>query len=117
VGEEQRVAVLQVGLDRLRVQPPLHVVRNEDHDQVGLGGRLGRRHDPQALGLGLGAARAALGQADADVDPRVAQRQGVRVPLAAVAQDGDGAPLDDRQVGVVVVEDLGGHVVCGSFRW
>src|SRR3712207_9281759 len=33
VAEEQRVAVLQVGLDRLRVQPPLHVVRNEDHDQ------------------------------------------------------------------------------------
>src|SRR5829696_4370124 len=33
------------------------------------------------------------------------------VPLAAVPQDGDGAPLDDRQVGVVVVEDLGGHAV------
>ena len=42
VAEEQRVAVLQVGLDRLGVQRPLHVVRRQDHDQVGLGGRLGR---------------------------------------------------------------------------
>src|SRR3712207_8501758 len=39
------------------------------------------------------------------------QRQRVGVPLAAVAQDGDRAPLDDREVGVVVVEDLGGHAV------
>jgi hypothetical protein len=111
VGEEQRVAVLQVGLDRLGVHLALHVVRDEDHDQVGLGGGVGRGHDPQALGLGLGPALAALGQADADVDARVAQRQRVGVALAAVADDGDGAPLDDRQVGVVVVEDLGGHAV------
>src|SRR6185312_2107616 len=115
VREEQRVAVLEVGLDGLGVQRPLHVVGDQDHDQVGLGGRLGGRDDPQALGLGLGAARAALGQADADVDPGVAQRQRVGVALTAVAQDGDGAPLDDRQVGVVVVEDLGGHAVVLSF--
>jgi hypothetical protein len=111
VTEEQRVAVLQVRLHRLRVQRPLHVVRREDHDHVGLGGRLGGRHDPQALGLGLGAALAALGQPHADVDARVAQRECVRVTLTAVPEDGDGAPLDDRQVGVVVVEDLGGHAV------
>src|SRR3712207_4317989 len=115
VGEEQRVAVLQVGLDRPGVHPPLHVVRDEDHDQVRLGSGLGRGHDPQALGLGLGPALAALGQTDADVDARVAQRQRVGVALAAVADDGDGAPLDDRQVGVVVVEDLGGHAVVRPF--
>src|SRR3712207_6906390 len=59
----------------------------------------------QALGLCLGPALGALGEADADVHAGVAQRQRVGVALAAVAQDGDGAPLDDRQVGVVVVEE------------
>ena len=49
----------------------------------------------------------ALGQPDAHVDAGVAQRQRVRVALAAVAEDGDLAALDDRQVGVVVVEHLG----------
>src|ERR1700712_2784501 len=62
-----------------------------------------------------GPALGALGQADADVDTGVTQRQRVGVSLAAVAQDGDGAPLDDREVGVVVVEDLGGHAVCVPF--
>ena len=50
---------------------------------------------------------AALGQADAHVDARVAQVQRVGVALAAVADDGDLPALDDRQVGVVVVEHLG----------
>ena len=56
---------------------------------VGLGGRpRPASSDPQALGLGLGAALGALGQADAHVDAGVAQVQGVRVALAAVADDG-----------------------------
>ena len=55
-------------------------------------------------------------QADAHVDTRVAQRQRVGVALAAVADDRDLAALDDRQVGVVVVEDLGGSW-CGVSRW
>ena len=71
---------------------------------------------PQALLLGLGAAARALGQADAHVDARVAQRQRVRVPLAAVAEHGDLAALHDRQVGVVVVEDLHCHGSVPSCR-
>jgi hypothetical protein len=39
-----------------------------------------------------------------------AQGQRVRVTLAAVAQHGDLPALDHRQVGVIVVVDLGGHV-------
>ena len=40
VAEEERVAVDQVGLDRLGVEVPLHLVRRQDHDQVGLLARL-----------------------------------------------------------------------------
>ena len=106
MAEEQRVAVLEVGLNRLRVERALHVVRREDHDQVGLGGSLGRSDDPQAFRLGLGAALAALRQPDADVDPGVAQRERVGVPLAAVAEHGHVLALDQGQVGVVVVEHV-----------
>src|SRR3954469_5737453 len=52
-------------------------------------------------------AAAALGQTDADVDARVAQVQGVRVPLAAVADDRDLAVGQGGQVGVGVVVHLG----------
>ena len=121
VAEEQRVAVLEVGRDRLGVDGALHLVGGEDDDEVGLLHRLGDGQDPQALGLGLGAAPAALGQADAHVDARVAQVQRVGVALAAVADDGDLAPLDHGQVGIVVVEHLGhgGHsfVACFSVSY
>ena len=43
----------------------------------------------------------------ADVDAGVTQRQGVGVALASVAQYGHVSVLDDREVGVVVVEELG----------
>ena len=111
VAEEQRVAVDEVRLDRLGVELTLLVVGREDDDQVGLGDRLGRREDAQALGLGLGAARGALEQADAHVDAGVAQGQRVGVALAAVAEHGHVPALDDAEVCVVVVEQLGHDVV------
>src|SRR3954469_8063855 len=49
--------------------------------------------------------------------PSPARGPAVGVPLAAVPEDGDGAPLDDREVGVVVVEDLGGHAGGVPFDW
>jgi hypothetical protein len=107
VREEQRVALGDVRRDRLGVELALLVVRHEDHDHVGLLDRLGGRHDAQPLGLRLGAAPAVLVEPDADVDPRVAQAQRVRVTLAAVAQDGDLPSGDHGQVGVVVVVHLG----------
>ena len=81
------------------------------------GGGLGDGRTAQALGLGLGPALAALGEPDAHVDPAVAQAQRVGVALAAVSDDGDLAPLDDRQVGVVVVEHLGHGVGFSSVLW
>ena len=93
-------------LDLLGVQLPLVLVGRQDHDDVGLLGRLGRREHAQALGLGLGPALRARLQADADVDARVAQGQRVGVALAAVADHRHVLALDQGQVGVVVVEHL-----------
>lgn len=107
MAEEQRVAVLEVVLDGLLVDLGLDRVRDEDHDDVGLGGRLGGGHHAQALLLGLGLGLRTLVQTDSDVDTRVTQRQRVGVALAAVSDDRDLAALDDGQVGIVVVEQLG----------
>src|SRR5450755_1866736 len=109
VPEKQRIAVDKVGLDRVLVEVALDRVRCEHHDQVGLLARRGGSKDAQALRLRLAPALGALEQPDAHVNSGIAKRQRVRVPLAAVSEHGDVAVLDDRQVGVVVVEDLNRH--------
>jgi hypothetical protein len=107
VAEEQRVAVLEVVLHGLLVDRRLQRVRHQHHDHVGLGGRLGRGDHAHALLLGPDTGLRAFVQADADVHARVTQRQRVGMALAAVPEDRDFAALDDGQVGVVVVEQLG----------
>src|SRR5205814_9847783 len=108
VPEEQRLAGGEVRLDVVRVDVPLRGVRGEQHDDVGPGAHLGRGTHGKALLLRLDPAPGALRQADPHVDPGVPQRQRVRVALAAVTDDGDLLPGDDRQVGIVVVVDLSG---------
>jgi hypothetical protein len=46
-------------------------------------------------------------EADDDVEAAVFQVEGMRVSLAAVAEDGDGSSREAREVGVVLVVDLG----------
>jgi hypothetical protein len=110
VGEEQRVAGDEVRGDLLGVQLPLVLVGSQDHDQVGLFDRIGDGEDAQALGRSLLARRRTLLETDPHVDAGVAQAQRVRVALRAVADDGDRPVLDDREVGVVVVEHRCCHV-------
>src|SRR5699024_4369421 len=78
----------------------------QDHDQVRLLHGLGHGEHAQALCLGLCGGLGAGAQADADVDAGVTQAERVGVPLRAVADDGDLATLDDREVGVGIVEHL-----------
>ena len=106
VREEQRVALDERRRDRLRVHLALQGVRDQHHDQVGFLARLGGGEDAQAVALRLLPALRARLEAHPDVHARVAQRQRVRVTLAAVSEDGDVPLLDEREVGVVVVEDL-----------
>ena len=51
--------------------------------------------------FGLGAAGGVRAQADDDVDPGVLQVERVGVALGAVAEDGDGLAVEQREVGVL----------------
>ena len=104
--EEQRIVRLQVRLDGLEVQLLLHRIRREDHDEIGLGRRGRRIDDPKPRLLGLGLALRALAQAHSHIDTRIAQGHRMRMTLAAEAHDRHDAVLDDRQIGVVVVEQF-----------
>jgi len=110
VREEQRIAGDEVGGDLLGVQLPLVLVGGQDHDQIGLLDGVRDGEDTQALSFGLLARRRALLETHAHIDAGVAEVQRVRVPLRSVADDGDRPVLDDREVGVVVVEHRCCHV-------
>ena len=88
VGEEQRRARLEIRRDLALVDALLHVVGEEDGDELGAAHRLGERLDRQAGLLGGRPGRAPFAQPDLDVDARVAQVERVGVTLAAVAEDG-----------------------------
>lgn len=109
MGEEQRVAGLEVRFDGLGVHLALDVIGDQHHDEVRLLAGLLGADDPQALGLGALTAAAALVQADADVDAGIAQGQRVGVALAAEADHGNAAVLNNGQVGIGVVEHLSWH--------
>ena len=107
VREEECVACLQVRLDRLLVEPGLNVIRRENHDDVSLSScRRGIDDAKTSLFRLLGASRARA-QTDANVDAGVAETHRMGVALAAEADDGNDATLDDGQIGIAVVEQLG----------
>ena len=66
--EEQRVALLEVRLDRLLVELGLDRVRSEDHDHVGFGSGSRRIDDPQSRLLRLRATTRSLNKPDSHVD-------------------------------------------------
>ena len=109
--KRQRRSLLDVRLDVFAVDLGDLLVGQQDHDHVGL--LHGVRHfgDFQAGLLDLGPARAALAQADHDLDARIVQVLRVRMALRAVADDGDGLALDQAQVAVFVVEHFHGFLL------
>jgi hypothetical protein len=109
VGEGEVDALLRVRLDLLVVGLRLLLVRREDHDDVGRPRRLGDGEDLEPRALGLPPGVAPLAEPDHDVVAGVLQVVRVRVPLAAVADDGDPLPLELRRVRVPVVVDLKRH--------
>ena len=80
VGEHQRLALLQVGLDRFLVELRLGRVRHEHHDDVSPLADLRRRADLEPGGFGRGLRLAALVQADANVDAAVLQLRACACP-------------------------------------
>ena len=89
VGEHQRLAGSQVRLDIFLVDLALNVIRHQHHDDVGCFRGIRNRENFQPGGFRFGFALAAFRQADNRIQAGIAQIQRVRVPLAAVADNGD----------------------------
>ena len=83
----------------------VQLVGHEHHHEVAAAGGVGDRQDLEAVRARPCSADArALAQADDDVDAGVLEVQRVGVALRAVADDGDGLAVEEREVCVVVVE-------------
>ncbi len=104
VREHQCRAVLHVAVQVVAVDVGLQFVRREHHHHVGPLGGLGHLEHLELLALGLLGAAGALAQRDRDLlDAGIPQVEGMGMPLAAVADDGDLLALDQVHVGVPVV--------------
>ncbi len=66
-------------------------------------------HRLEAVALGQVVVRAARPLADDHRAAAVAQVLGLGVALRAVAEDGNRLAFEDREIGVVVVVNFGGH--------
>src|SRR5207302_10850136 len=95
--------LLDVRLDGFLVHLGVVLIGQQDHDDVGALDRLADVGDLGSARLRLVPGRAALAQADADLDPRFLQVERMGVALRAVAEDGDLLALDEREIGVLVV--------------
>ncbi|BAS17472.1 hypothetical protein AHiyo8_57750 [Arthrobacter sp. Hiyo8] len=104
MGEGKGLAGGQLVLDGVVVDRALVLVRCQDHDDVGPFGGVGNVLDREACVLGLCDRLRAFFERDDNLDAGVAQVQRVGVALGTVADNGNLATLDDRQVCVVVVE-------------
>ena len=82
------------------------LVGQQDHDEVGVFHRIGQLLDFQAGLFRLVPGRAALAQANRDLDPGILEIQRMGMALRTVAEDGDFFALDQTQVGVLVVENF-----------
>ncbi len=114
VRKHERLARRHRRLDLARVDAGLHRVGQQELNDVALLCGLGRRHRREAVGFGARVVRGALELGDDDADAAVAHVLRLRVPLRAVADDGDRLALERAQVRIVVVVHLR-HVSSSSF--
>ena len=101
----QNLSGMQIGLDGLFVQLALRLVGREQVNPVGaLGGLIGS-HDNHAVGPRLLRALARRIEADNDLKTAVAEILGLRVSLAAIANNGDCLALQRLGPRVAFVEN------------
>lgn len=109
VREEQGLAGGEAHGHALIIDGAHVLVGHEEHDDVRHASRLRHRTDVEARGLRPFPRSAAGAQAHHHPLARLLEVERVGMPLAAVADDGDLATLDDRQVRVGVVKHLNCH--------
>ena len=109
VAGHQHGALLEIRLDRRFVDVGGELVGEEDVDQIGLLDRILDAHRLEAVLLGELIVRPARPLGDDDLEPAVTEVLGLRVPLAAVADDGDGLAIEGLEISVGVVIDRGGQ--------
>ena len=103
VGEYQRRALLDIGLDIVGVHATDLLVRQQNHHDVRRAHGVGYFSDLQAGFFNFRPRGAAFTQAHHHLDAAVVQVLRVGVALAAIADDGNGFALDQAQVAVFVV--------------
>ena len=114
VGEHQQLPGPQVRRDLGVVDRLLGRVGDEDHDDVGLADGVGDVGDAQPGLLDEGPALRARSEPDHDVDPALAEVQGVGMALAAIADDRDRLPVEGLGIRVVVVVHPRRHLFIAS---
>ncbi len=106
MAEQQRRPVSDVGGDLVVVDGLLQLVRRQDHDGVGPARGVGHGLDLQPFGLGLLGGGGVRTKRDGHLlHAGIAQVQGVRVTLRAIAYDRDLLVEQAGEVGVAVVVD------------
>ena len=85
--KRQRRALLDIRKHLLAVQRCLMFIRSQDHDHVGGGHCFGNRLDHESRRFGLGYRPGPGTQTDDDLDTRIFQVVGMRMPLRTIADD------------------------------
>jgi hypothetical protein len=109
VGKEKGLPGSQIRGDILLVGGRLFGIRNSHHDHVGKADRLSGVMDRKSIVLGHLAALAAWIQANDDLAAAVFKIEGMGVTLRAEAEHGEGFALKNREIGILVGVDFGGH--------
>ncbi len=106
VRDRERGALAHVRAQFVVVEPGLQFIGRQHHDDVGPFRRLGIGQDLEPGSLGLRRRGRTRPQRDDDIlDAAVAQIVGVRVALAAIADDRDLLRLDQVHIRIAVVID------------
>ena len=106
VGTGQILTGLEVHAEVALVHLAGHLIRGQDHDDIGLGCSPSRLSDGEPGVFGFGPGGTAFLETDPDIHPAVTQVERVGMALAAIAEDGDLLALEQREVRVFVVIDV-----------
>src|SRR5215831_1606237 len=82
------------------------LIRNKDHNDVGLLGGVGGSHDAQPIRLCFLTALAAAGKTDHYIAAVIMQIKGVGMPLTSIANNCDAFLLNKLQICICIIIDM-----------